>query len=157
MIGRLTRIYDSLPIDAQRTLVESHLVKLLDLVPEARAKRVLSSAIRLQTRFARIPVLDLKAKEKEINVILDELRRDSKRSLVKEPSDKDELLAEAIDSLINWVNKIWSVVYEHNTNFLYAHSCLMYAVKVLEEIGSSRGGCVIIIFFLLFPISNHSS
>src|ERR1700728_5505941 len=111
MIGRLARIYDSLPIDAQRTLVDSHLVQLLDLVPKAHAKRVLSSATRLQTRFARIPALDLKAKEKEINVILDELRRDSKRSLVKEPSNKDELLAEAIDSLINWVNKIWSVVY----------------------------------------------
>jgi hypothetical protein len=141
-VDRLTNIYRSLPVEAQHALVEKHLAQLLDFVPKYKANKVVSSANRLKKRYERVPTLDLKAKKKELSTLIDELRRDSKRSFVKDCSDKDDILAEAVESLIDWVNKIWSVVYEYKVDFQHAHACLMFAIEVQGEIADVRAGWV---------------
>ncbi|KAI0922206.1 hypothetical protein AcW2_006962 [Taiwanofungus camphoratus] len=139
--SRFTTIYDSLPADAQQALVEKHLIPLLNLVEKGRSKKVLTYAKRLQKRHAGIPVLDLRAKAIEVNALLDELRRDAKRAFVKERSNKGELLNETIDSLTDWLNEIWSVVYEHNVDFMHAHKCLLFVADTLDRIGNGWSGC----------------
>lgn len=130
-------MYETLPPEAQRAIVSKQLVTLLDLVPKDKANKVISAATRLKKRHATIP--DLKAKEKEITNLLDELRRDSKRALIDSKSNRDELLDEAIQSLLCWLNDIWRVVYEHNVNFALAHACLIFAAGSLLELGSLPG------------------
>lgn len=87
-----------------------------------------------------MPSLNLKAKKLEIASLLDELARDHKRSFVKEKSRKEELLAEVIESVIDWLNDIWRVVYEYGTNFSKAHACLLYASQAVNQIGNARVG-----------------
>ncbi|KAH9949186.1 hypothetical protein B0H21DRAFT_157497 [Amylocystis lapponica] len=139
--ARFATIYESLPADAQQALVEKHLIPLLNLVEKSRTKKVLSSATQLEKRHAGLPVLDLKAKKNEISALLEELHKDAKRSFVKERSNKSELLNEAVASLTNWLNDIWSVVYEHNVSFMHAHKCLLFVAGTLEHISSGRSGC----------------
>ncbi|TFK53302.1 hypothetical protein OE88DRAFT_1696189 [Heliocybe sulcata] len=136
---RFLRIYDSLPEDARRRLVEKHLVPLLNAVPPDRCKKSISAALRMQKRYDGIPVLDLKSKKEEVNALLDELERDTKRSFVKGRSIRDELLSEIVDSLTDWLNDIWIVVYEYKVNFEDAHRCLLFAAGVLDHLCNSRG------------------
>jgi hypothetical protein len=99
----------------------------------------------LQSRYGAIPILDLKGKTKEINGLLDELARDSKRAIVRERSQREELLAEIINSMLNWLNDIWTVVYEYNVHFDEAHACLLFIADVLNTLNSvpGIGGCVL--------------
>ncbi|OCH93273.1 hypothetical protein OBBRIDRAFT_339305 [Obba rivulosa] len=136
--SKFAAIYDALPADAQQALVEKHLIPLLNSVEKPRARKVLSAATSLQRRHAKIPVLDLRAKKYEINALLDELHRDAKRSFIKDRSHRSDLLTETVDSLAEWLSDIWSVVYEHNVEFLHAHKCLLFAASTLEHIGSGR-------------------
>jgi len=78
----------------------------------------------------------------QISSLFDELLRDSKTSFIKERSNRDELLAEVVHSLTNWLNDIWSVVYEHNINYIAAHTCLLFVADVLTQLSdnSSIGG-----------------
>lgn len=137
---RFSKIYDSLPPDAQRVLVHDHLMPLLDLVPKERSHKASSAATRLQKKFVGIPVLDLKAKQSEINDLLEELARDAKRSFIKDRGNREELISEIVDSLVDWLNDIWSVVYEYRTNFSLAHNCLLFAAHVLDNLANARGG-----------------
>ncbi|KAE9399815.1 hypothetical protein BT96DRAFT_1019281 [Gymnopus androsaceus JB14] len=102
---KLRKIYDSLPEEARQHL--------------ENAKRVVSSATRLQKRYQNTPSIDLKSKKKEIRSLLNALRRDSKLSFLKDKqrSSRAEILSEIIESLTNWIQVIWSVVYEHKVNF----------------------------------------
>jgi hypothetical protein len=67
---------------------------------------------------------------------------------MKERSTRSEILEEIIDSLLDWLNDIWSVVYEHNVNFSLAHSCLLFVAESLVQLSGSSvlGGCVIFTF-----------
>ena len=84
--------------------------------------------------------MDLPGKKKEINFLLEELAKDSKRSFIKDRSNKDELLEETIDTLVNWLNDIWSLVYEYNVNFAQAHACLLFVADVLDQINDTHDG-----------------
>lgn len=137
---RFIRLYQSLPPDAQYALVENSLAPLLNLIPKERSKRTLASAARLNKLYANMPPLNLKLKKLEIATLLNELTRDNKRSYVKEKSGREELLAELIDSIIDWLNEIWRVVYEYRTNFSKAHDCLLYVSQAIQEIGNARVG-----------------
>jgi len=139
--SRFTTIYDSLPPDVQQALVEKHLIPLLNQVHKGRSKKILSHAARLRKRHSSIPVLDLKAKRMEINALLDELHRDAKRSFVKERSNKKGLLSETVYSLTDWLNDIWTTVYEHNVDFVHAHKCLLFVAGTLDHIGNGRTSC----------------
>jgi hypothetical protein len=107
-----------------------------------------------------VPRLDLQGKKKEVKFLLGELRKDLKRSFIKDRSNKDELLAEIIDTLVNWLNDIWSVVYEYSVNFARAHSCLLFIADVLDQLDDTQGGCAVIhvVFsffsFILIPDVN---
>ncbi|KAF9817259.1 hypothetical protein IEO21_03623 [Rhodonia placenta] len=139
--SRFTTIYDALPADAQQELVEKHLIPLLNQVEKVRFKKAFAHASELHRRHDGLPGLNLKAKRMEINGLLDELQRDAKRSFVKDRSHKKELLGEAIGSLTDWLNDIWSVVYEHNVNFIHAHKCLMFVAGILDHLASGRSSC----------------
>ncbi|KAJ7618462.1 hypothetical protein FB45DRAFT_931704 [Roridomyces roridus] len=132
-------LYNSLPPEARQSLVEKKLAPLLDSVPKERAKKVMKSANSLQSRYSDIPVLDLKAKQKEIHFLLDELSRDSKRAIVPERSHREELLVEVVDSMVNWLNDIWTVVYEYNVHFEDAHRCLLFIGEVLGTLKTLPG------------------
>ncbi|KAJ6579569.1 hypothetical protein DFH09DRAFT_1260453 [Mycena vulgaris] len=133
------KLYNSLPPEAQQSLVEKRLAPLLDSVPKGRAKKVMKSATLRQSRYSDIPVLDLKAKKKEINGLLDELARDSKRAIARERSNRGELLAEIIESIVSWLNDIWTVVYEYNVLFEEAHACLLFIAEVLNMLNTTPG------------------
>jgi len=137
---RFIQLYESLPPDAQHALVENSLAPLLNLIPKERSNRALASAARLNKTYANMPSLNLKLKKLEIATLLDELARDNKRSYVKQKSRREDLLAELIDSVIDWLNGIWIVVYEYRTNFSKAHACLLYVSQAIQEIGNARVG-----------------
>jgi hypothetical protein len=137
---RFIQVYHSLPPDAQQLLVQKQLVPLLDVVPKDRRKKAIDSATEMQTRYAHMPSLNLKAKKSEICTLLLELSRDSKRSIIKERSRREELISEAVDSLAQWLNDVWKVIYEYRTNFKLAHGCLLFACDALDQIGSVCGG-----------------
>ncbi|KAF8838669.1 hypothetical protein BDN67DRAFT_67338 [Paxillus ammoniavirescens] len=138
---RFIQVYHSLPPDAQQLLVQKQLVPLLDVVPKDRRKKAIAPAAEMQKRYAHMPSLNLKAKKSEICTLLLELSRDSKRSLIKERSRREELISEAVDSLAQWLNDVWKVIYEYRTNFKLAHGCLLFACDALDQIGSVCGGC----------------
>ncbi|KAJ7499704.1 hypothetical protein FB451DRAFT_1206240 [Mycena latifolia] len=133
------KLYNSLPPETRQSLVEKRLAPLLDCVPKERAKKVMKSVNHLQSRYSDIPILDLKAKKKEINGLLDELARDGKQAVVRERSNREELLTEIVASILSWLNAIWSVVYEYNVLFDEAHNCLLYVAEVLNMLNGIPG------------------
>ncbi|KAF9224582.1 hypothetical protein BS17DRAFT_829314 [Gyrodon lividus] len=138
---RFMQVYNSLPPDAQELLVQKQLVPLLNTVSKDKQKKVIASATEMQGRYAHMPSLNLKAKKSEICTLLQELSRDSKRFLIKERSRREEFISEAVDSLAQWLNNIWKVVYEYRTNFRMAHACLLFACDALDQIANVCGGC----------------
>ncbi|KAF9558412.1 hypothetical protein CPC08DRAFT_709643 [Agrocybe pediades] len=140
---KFTEIFTSLPPEAQQTLVETHLSGLLDQIPRDKSKKILAAASRLQNKYKSIPVLNLRQKRMQISSLFDDLSRDSKTSFIRERSNRDELLGEVVHSLTNWLNDIWSVVYEHNVNYSMAHTCLLFVADALTQLSdtASLGGC----------------
>jgi hypothetical protein len=137
-----------LPPDAQRALFENYLVPLLDDLPDSVTANVINSAKEMQIRFTAIPNLDYLAKRTELDGLLGEIERDQKQSLfIKERSTRDKLFEETIDTLSTWVNDIWSVIFEYQTNFRLAHQCLLLAAEMLRRMFAPYGRCV----FLHFP------
>ena len=172
---RFTQVFASLPPEAQQNFVEKHLMTVLDHIPKEKSKKgavlidnrpyhrvwyteVLAAVTRVQKKYRNVPKLDLRAKRKEVTWLLDELAKDAKISFIKERSTRSEILEEIIDSLLDWLNDIWSVVYEHNVNFSLAHSCLIFVAEALGQLSGSTalGGCVIFTFscypFLMLEI-----
>jgi hypothetical protein len=144
-VSSFAQIYDTLPPDAQRTLLEAHLVPLLDNLPDSVATKVLDSAKEMQTRLMAIPKLDYYSKRTELEGLLNEIERDQKQSLyIKERSEREQLFEETMDSLSNWVNDIWSVIFEYQTNFRLAHQCLILAAEMLRRMFAPHGGCVLL-------------
>ncbi|KAK0231526.1 hypothetical protein IW262DRAFT_489213 [Armillaria fumosa] len=141
--SRLIRIYDSLPPESQRKLVEANLKYILDSAPRRKARRVVCYASRFRKRHSLIPLLDLQGKKKEIKGLLADLTRDAKCSFVKDRSNRDELLTEIIDSISVWLSTIWIVICEYCVHFRQAHQCLLFIADVLERLddGSRVGGC----------------
>ncbi|PCH41744.1 hypothetical protein WOLCODRAFT_143740 [Wolfiporia cocos MD-104 SS10] len=140
-MARFTAIYADLPPDVQQSVVEKQLIPLLDKVKTRRSKKIIANAQRLRKRHAKIPTLDLRAKRLEITEMLHQLDRNAKLSFVKGNSNMSEMLYETVSSLSNWLNDIWNVVYEHNVNFGFAHSCLLFIATTLNHVDSGRVSC----------------
>ena len=139
-----TEIYDTLPPEAQRKLLESYLVPLLDDLPDSLSIKVINTAKEMQMHFMGIPKLDYATKQTELEGLLNEIERDQKQSqYTKERSAREKLFEETIDSLSTWVNDIWSVTFEYQTNFRLAHRCLLLAADILRRAFSPFGGCVL--------------
>ena len=164
----MSRIYHSLPPEAQKAFLEDQLFGLLDTASSsspARVKQgpchfptdfslsksiplllsVVSSASKLQRNYATVPSLDLRGKKREIGVLLETLKRDSRCSLTRERSIRGEIIAEIMDSLVSWLSTIWRVTYEHRVHFMESHKCLLYAAEIMSrvEMTSCPGGCVL--------------
>lgn len=141
--SRFIKIYDSLPSESQRILVEANLKFILDSAPKRKARRLVCYASRFRKRHSLIPLLDLQGKKKEINGLLADLARDAKCSFVKDRSNRDELLTEIIDTISVWLSTIWIVIYEHHVHFRQAHQCLLFIAGVLGRLddGTRVGGC----------------
>jgi hypothetical protein len=143
-MSSFAQIYDTLPPEAQRTLLDGYLVPLLDDLPDSVSTKVLNTAKEMQMRFMSIPKLDYFTKRTELEGLLNEIERDQKQSLyVKERSTREKLFEETIDSLSTWVNDIWSVTFEYRTNFRLAHQCLLLAAEILRRAFAPFGGCVL--------------
>lgn len=97
----------------------------------------------MQSKYSKAPELDLRAKKRQIGALLEDLAKDAKIAIVPERSHRDELLAEIVHSLLSWLNVIWSVVYEHNVQFVTAHRCLLFVAEALIQLSerSTLGGC----------------
>ncbi|KAJ7250403.1 hypothetical protein C8J57DRAFT_1437761 [Mycena rebaudengoi] len=137
------KLYHSLPPEARDSFVAKKLAPLLDSMPKERVKKVVRSASLLQSRYADLPSLDFKGKKKEINGLLNEIARDTKRATIRERSNREELLEEIMDSILTWLNDIWTVVYEGKVFFREAHACLLFLAEVLSTLNSTPGigGC----------------
>ena len=137
------QIYDTLPPDAQRSLLENYLVPLLDDLPGSVSTKVIDGAKEMQMRFMTIPKLDYLAKRTELEGLLSDMERDQKQSqYIKERSTRKLLFEETIDSLSTWVNDIWSVIFEYQTNFRLAHQCLLLAAETVHRMFTPYRGCV---------------
>jgi hypothetical protein len=137
------QIYDTLPPDAQRSLLENYLVPLLDDLPDSVSTKVIDGAKEMQIHFLAIPKLDYLAKRTELDGLLSDIERDQKQSqYIKERSTREKLFEETIDSLSTWVNDIWSVIFEYQTNFRLAHQCLLLAAETVRRMFNPYRGCV---------------
>jgi hypothetical protein len=132
-------------------LLEDHLIPLLDDLPHSVTTKVINGARELQRRFVSIPKLDYCAKRTELEGLLNEIERDQKQSqYIKERSTREKLLEETIDSLSGWVNDIWSVIFEYQTNFRLAHQCLLLAAETLRRMSATYSGCVLLRLLLCY-------
>lgn len=91
----------------------------------------------------------LNVKKAELKGLLDDLQKDSKRGFIKERSFKGDVLTEIVNSVTNWLNDIWSVVYEHNAQYWHAHKCLMCVANTLQVVEHERTGLVLFCDFRL--------
>lgn len=124
--------------------MESYLVPLLDDLPDSVSTKVIKTAKEMQTHFMGIPKLDYVTKRTELEGLLNEIQRDQKQSLyIKERSVREKLFEETIDSLSTWINDIWSVTFEYQTNFRLAHKCLLLAAEILRRAFAPFDGCVL--------------
>lgn len=137
---RFATVLDSLPKDAQQTLIYHQLIPLLNTAPKSKVKKALNAAARLQKRHAGRPDLDLRGKEREISNMLKELNKDTKRAYVVDTSNRIELLTEIAESLAVWMSDVWVVVYEHNVDFCLAHDCLLFVSSTLDRLENVRMG-----------------
>lgn len=151
--ARFATIFDSLPRDAQQKLVDQQLIPLLSSVPKSKLRKALRAASRLQKRHENIPELDLRDKKLEINNMLRELNKDTKRAYVMDSSNRVELLNEIVDSLAAWLSDVWAVVYEHRVNFSEAHSCLLFVSVTLDRLENVRMGCKCALDSLYIPVT----
>lgn len=138
---KVSEIYQKLPPDAQKELLESYLIPLLDAAPKERARQVFAVAAKREKRYAGMPKLEHDSWAIELNDLLLELDKDQKLSLLKDRSRRDEIIGEMVDSMIGWMNDIWSVVYEYQTNFALAHRCLLLVARTISTLSPHHGGC----------------
>ena len=144
-MSSFTQIYDTLPPEAQRTVLQSHLVPLLDDLPDSVSIKVINAAKEMQTHLMGIPKLDYNALRTELEQLLNDIERDRKQAqYIKERSVREKLFEETIDSLSTWVNDIWSVIFEYQTNFHLAHQCLLFAADILDRTYAPHGRCVLL-------------
>lgn len=135
---RFAAIYEALPEDAKRVLLEQQLLPLLDGISSRDKMKILSAAQTAQARYADMPRLDLPAKQAEVEALFDELRRDSSRG----PSSnyREEISEEIVDSLASWLSDIWQVVYEYGVDVQKGHECLLFCSAALQQINNTGSG-----------------
>ncbi|ESK96694.1 hypothetical protein Moror_6711 [Moniliophthora roreri MCA 2997] len=140
-LSKSQQLFETLSPEAQREFIDTELWSLLN--SEACRDKLDSTITRLHKKYLSVPLLDLRAKKKEIRPMLVDIRRDAKRSAIHGTSNRNEILEEIVASLTQWLSEIWQAVYEHKTCFDQAHACLIYVWEVLEELLDMPGieGC----------------
>jgi hypothetical protein len=125
-----------------RKRVEGNAIKSSFMVILTSFHQVVTAATQLQRKYKQVPKLDLLVKRRQIADLIVDLARDAKTSLIKERSNRDELLSEIFHGLVGWLDVIWTVVYEHNVQFAAAHTCLIFVADTLIQLSetSTLGG-----------------
>ncbi|KAJ3550597.1 hypothetical protein NMY22_g366 [Coprinellus aureogranulatus] len=141
--ARFTKVFSDLPPEAQQTLLEKSLADVLDQLPSDVAKKVYSSALKVQTKHQNVPKLDLRGKRKEVNALLDLFNRENKMSMFGDRTRREEIVSETIQSLTGWLNDVWSAFYEHRVQHTTAHACLLFVSEALGQLEATPtpGGC----------------
>lgn len=132
--NRFAEIYDALPPESQRLLLHKHVLPLLDnndynspsksKKSKSKSKEILAASKALLESHNGMPRLDLKAKQIEVKGLLDLIDQEGKKAYVEGPggdgsrsAGREILVGEVLHSLVDWVNDIWSVVFEYKCNF----------------------------------------
>ncbi|KAF6743046.1 hypothetical protein DFP72DRAFT_755938, partial [Ephemerocybe angulata] len=137
------KVFKELPPEAQQTLLEKSLSDVLDQLPPDVAKKVYSSALKVQTKHQDVPKLDLRGKRKQVNAMVDLFTRESKMSMFGERTRREEVVSEIMETLTGWLGDVWSAFYEHRVQYSTAHHCLLYVAEVLNQLEAapSPAGC----------------
>ena len=104
---------------------------------------VRASFDKLKRRSEGIANLDVCGKQREIESLFDRLQRESKLAVFGDKDNRDEVLSEIIATLTEWLNVIWTNVYEHRLQYRRAHACLLFVAESLKHLDEGAGSrCV---------------
>jgi hypothetical protein len=83
------------------------------------------------------------AKHKQVDALFELLTRETKLAIFGDKNNRDEVLSEIIVTLTDWLNDIWSTVYEHRLQYRRAHACLLFVAESLKHLDEGAGArCV---------------
>ncbi|KAL5488473.1 hypothetical protein ACEPAI_6591 [Sanghuangporus weigelae] len=133
------RVFTSVPALAQAQIVKQALIPFLDTIPRKYARRAVASARSVAKTTHHIPQVDVAAKKKEIESLLDELSREAKISPRSSGNKYDMVILEIIESIVQWLNELWSLAFEFGLDFPRVHACLLTSMSTLDEVQSMKG------------------
>ncbi|KAA1478448.1 hypothetical protein DENSPDRAFT_845599 [Dentipellis sp. KUC8613] len=134
----LAEIYASLPSDAKLDLLD-RLLPLVDAIADQTSHGLLDSVKLLGNCFAGMPDLDYDGKTAELAGLWDGYNAAQIRGLNKDATRRAELLRECIESVLtDWLNDIWSVAYEFQTEFELVHKCLKFAADTVGKVATTK-------------------
>ncbi|KAI0029811.1 hypothetical protein K488DRAFT_72688 [Vararia minispora EC-137] len=122
----LAALFGSLTPDSKRAFVYQYLLPLVG--PSSSAASALQS---LCTAHAGMPALGRMSRA----TMLEQLRREMGRTL----DGRGDILDEIVMTLVRWIEDIWSVVMEYQTDFEEAHNCLLLVADVVVGV---CGACI---------------
>ncbi|KAH6884708.1 hypothetical protein BKA70DRAFT_1339328 [Coprinopsis sp. MPI-PUGE-AT-0042] len=105
--------YDALHPDAQRMFLESTFAGWANKFTPEQAGNVRATFDKLKRRAEGIPTLNIRGKQKQVDALFELLTRETKLAIFGDKNTRDEVLSEIIVTLTDWLNDIWSTVYEH--------------------------------------------
>ncbi|KAL5530848.1 hypothetical protein ACEPAF_7106 [Sanghuangporus sanghuang] len=133
------RVFTSVPTLTQAQIVKQALIPFLDTIPRKDAKRAIASARRIAKKAHHIPQVDVAAKKKEIEGLLDELSREAKFTPRSSGNKYDIMFLEIIESVAQWLNELWSLAFEFGLDFPRVHACLLMSMSILDQVQSMKG------------------
>ncbi|KAL5512179.1 hypothetical protein ACEPAG_3464 [Sanghuangporus baumii] len=132
-------VFTSVPALAQAQIVKQALIPFLNTIPKKHAKRAIASARRVAKKAHHIPQVDVAAKKREIEGLLDELSRETKIYPRSSETKYDMIILEIIESVVQWLNELWSLAFEFGLDFPRVHTCLLTSMSTLDEVQSMKG------------------
>ncbi|KAH6890077.1 hypothetical protein BKA70DRAFT_875343 [Coprinopsis sp. MPI-PUGE-AT-0042] len=104
-----------------------------------QAGNVRATFDKLKRRAEGIPILDIRGKQKQVDALFELLTRETKLAIFGDKNTRDEVLSEIIVTLTDWLNDIWSTVYEHRLQYRRAHTCLLFVAESLKHLDEGAG------------------
>lgn len=102
----------------------------------------------------QIPQIDMAAKRKEIQGLFEELQKESRFASRSGGSEFEALLLEAIESVVEWLNDLWSLGVDFGLDFIRVHSALLTSESILDHVRSLKGGgCQSALMTIYVPVT----
>jgi sugar-specific transcriptional regulator TrmB len=153
--AKFNRAIEGLPHEVQLHLLKKHVVALLDNAPKTSTKKVLQHVNKTRQRYASMPKILYRDRREEVQNLLDQIEQDQKKyggapefmstdtshTWAEGGTRREELLEEVVQSILEWLQVIWSVVYEYNAHFSEAHASLLYCTKAVLDLVESPTRC----------------
>lgn len=118
------------------------------------ANRVVASARKMAKKAQQIPQIDMAAKRKEIQGLFEELQKESRFASRSSGSEFEALLLEAIESVVEWLNDLWSLGVDFGLDFIRVHSALLTSESILDHVRSLKGGgCQSALMTIYVPVT----